>query len=199
MGQGYHSRSPEEFRQYLDSLNKNKKKRSLTQVIIIVDILLLMWVFYMISRFLFPGMETSFKPSNKVRIDNTEVYFVKSNENTESETTFFLFASNKSNKDTSFPPEDTKLIFNIHNKTVEKECLQKKLAFSPKVLKAGVVESLSFTVHENELADSLECRRYFHREQQRGLHNLLGNKKYFLLELNIIANNRLEKAYIEEN
>ncbi len=54
MSGGYHSRSPEEFRDYLDKIKADKGKRNVKNFIIFVDIILLLVVFYMASRFMNP-------------------------------------------------------------------------------------------------------------------------------------------------
>lgn len=67
MGKGYHSRSPDEFREYLKSLNQKNRSHFLKQIIILVDIVLIMVIFYMIHQMIAPS------PSgvgNKTTIEN---------------------------------------------------------------------------------------------------------------------------------
>lgn len=67
MGKGFHSRSPEEFREYLDSLQKNQKKTFWKQLIIFVDIVLLLLIFFFVYQYIQPG---SFSQSQKITVDN---------------------------------------------------------------------------------------------------------------------------------
>ncbi len=55
MGQGYHSRSPEEFREYLDRLKRENRSPNRRQLIILIDILLLVVIFYLVHYLLSSG------------------------------------------------------------------------------------------------------------------------------------------------
>jgi len=94
MGQGYHSRSPEEFREYLKSIGKEKSKRKWRQIIILIDIFLLMFVAYLVFRSLNPGSFQDPTISTKQVVDGFPMYLSLSREPDEQYQGYFLFIEN---------------------------------------------------------------------------------------------------------
>ncbi|TGN19306.1 hypothetical protein [Leptospira idonii] len=113
MGSGYHSRSPEEFREYLKSMQKQGKRIKWKQVIIIIDVLLLLFVFYLAFRALNPGSFQSPTQSEKKKIAGNEAYLSLSRENDDLSQGYFLFIENNTNENLILPKKDWKLEFRI--------------------------------------------------------------------------------------
>ncbi|MCC5815838.1 MAG: hypothetical protein JJT78_13880 [Leptospira sp.] len=55
MAKGYHSRSPEEFQEYLESIKRKPRSAFWKQFIIFVDIIIIMVIFYLVYQFINPG------------------------------------------------------------------------------------------------------------------------------------------------
>ncbi|MDX1957444.1 MAG: hypothetical protein SFU98_02670 [Leptospiraceae bacterium] len=98
MSKGYHSRSPDEFKKYLQELSGGDKKKNWKQFILFLDVLLLLFVFYLASKALNPGSDIKFQPSERVMIEDVEYYFVRSESMLKDELTYFLFTTTKKEK-----------------------------------------------------------------------------------------------------
>lgn len=195
MGNKYHSRSPQELREYLDSLNPKPRKRTLFQYVVVGNIFALLFVLFVYSKengFL----NTSFKPSNKIQIEELESYFVRSNETTPEETSFFMFLKNQSAKETLFPKSEMQIILTITTDEKE-ECLQKKYELNPKKIPVKNTEFFSLQVLENEIKKTNSCNTFFHKVQKKNLTDLFsrGNSR-FTPELTIIYQGQIYRMSI---
>jgi hypothetical protein len=116
MGQGYHSRSPEEFKEYLRGLDKQKSKRKWRQVIILIDIFLLLIVAYLVFRSLNPGSFQDPTMSNKDIIEGYPMYLSLSREMDDLYQGYFLFVENNKDSDITLPEKDWSAEFRILTK-----------------------------------------------------------------------------------
>lgn len=195
MGSGYHSRSPEELRQYLDSLNLKSKKKPLMQYIIVANIIGIMFVLFVIFQDQGIG-GPSFKPSNKIQVEELEAYFTKSNESNPDSTSYFLFVKNLATSENAFPKENMQILFTLTTEEKE-ECLQKKFDLSQKKITAKNTEFFSLQLEEKEIKKTLTCDTFFHRKKKKGLLDLFakGNSK-FTPDLNLIYKNQIYRMSI---
>ncbi|MDL5245091.1 hypothetical protein QRD38_04630 [Leptospira weilii] len=114
MGGGYHSRSPEEFRKFLEESRKQSSggKFSRVRLIFILNLVLVVLVIGMVARTMNPGAFTVQSSSPKFKIGSITLYVKSSREGKEGFPTFFLFMKNEDNsKETRFP--DTSWNFKI--------------------------------------------------------------------------------------
>ncbi len=194
MGSGYHSRSPEELRQYLDSLNLKSKKKPLMQYIIMANIIGIMFVLFVV--FQDQNLSSSFKPSNKIQVEELEAYFTKSNEASPDSTSYFLFVKNLAASENSFPKEDMQILFTLTTEEKE-ECLQKKFDLSQKKITVKNTEFFSLQIDENEIKKTPTCDTFFHRKKKKGFFDLFakGNSK-FTPDLNLIYKNQIYRMSI---
>lgn len=139
----YYSRTPEEFRKYLDSLKKSDKKRNWRNLIYFIDLALLMFVFFMISKLLNPALDINMKSSTKEKLLNTEIYFAKTNQSEKDVATYFLFFKNSGSS--SFNFLETPAEFWISNELGEL-CYRKSLNLPPKNISPNSIESIIFTI-----------------------------------------------------
>jgi hypothetical protein len=139
----YHSRSPEEFRRYLDNLSQSSKTRSWKNLIYFIDLALLIFIFYMVSKIINPAIDIQLKSSTKANIDKLEIYFAKSNIIDKDLSNYFLFIKNNENKIFEF--KETKAIFYLLNEMGE-ECLKKEINFFKKNIPPNSLESISFSI-----------------------------------------------------
>ncbi|MEM7184953.1 MAG: hypothetical protein AAF518_28930, partial [Spirochaetota bacterium] len=101
MARGYHSRSPEEFREFLDSLNQQNKKKTWRNIVIFLDIIILCVVFAIAVKFLNPGRVSN--RSNKVRSANVQMYMTRSSQAIgKQQVSYFLMVENLSSQDLIF-------------------------------------------------------------------------------------------------
>jgi len=160
MGQGYHSRSPEEFRKYLADLNSSPKTKSWRNVLIFIDVLLLLLVLYMASKKLNPSVGMSLKSSPKLNIGGLQIYITKSNNPPPDSIAYFLFVANKSSKEQNFGRD---ILLKLSTRTeTGKECLYKEFQLVDKKINPGISESFSFffeKIPESELDE--ECKNVY--------------------------------------
>lgn len=191
MGNGYHSRSPEELRKYLESLNLKPNKKPWMHYIIFANIIGVLFVIFVIIQDKSLGLGFSFKASNKIQVSELESYFVMTNESNVDSVTYFLFVQNQSHTESIFPKEDMKVLFTLTTDEKE-ECLQKLIDLQTKKIMAQKTEFFSFSIEESEIKKTNTCNTFFHRVKTRSLLNIFskGNRK-FTPELNLIYNNQI--------
>lgn len=195
MAKGYHSRSPEELKEYLESLNKKTKKRNWVQVLILADIIILLFVFYMISKKITPDMEIIFKPSNKIQVKDFESYFIKSNESEKKSVSYFLFITKLVNTPIQFPIQDMKIQFSL-NTSQQEICLQKELVFPSKLISHK--ESFRFSIEASEVVPTETCKKFFEKVEFRSWKNLLAEKTLkFYPEIDIVYEKKITKMRVE--
>lgn len=130
MAKGYYSRSPEEFREFLDSLNQSGKKRSIRNIVIFLDIIILTLVFALAVKFLNPGSIAN--RSNKVLVDEVQVYFTKSNQNfSNRQISYFFMLENTSSEVVDFGGEKLQAEFSFQTEEGYL-CYKKSLSFAQK-------------------------------------------------------------------
>ncbi|MCX7999657.1 MAG: hypothetical protein N3A69_12020, partial [Leptospiraceae bacterium] len=139
----YYSRTPEEFRKYLDSLRKSDSKRNWRNLIYFIDLALLMFVFFMISKLLNPALDVNLKSSTKEKISSSEIYFAKTNLHEKDIATYYLFIKNLGTSHFYFP--ETSAEFWIANELGE-ICYKKNLNFPSKDIPPNTIDSIAFKV-----------------------------------------------------
>ncbi|WP_411822435.1 hypothetical protein [Leptospira sp. 'Mane'] len=159
MGQGYHSRSPEEFREFLKSIDQKSKKLRWKQIIIIIDVLLLLFVFYLAFRAINPGSFADPTQSTKQIIDGNSAYLSLSREKEDDFQGYFLFVENKSSEEITVPKADWAGEFRILNKEGI-VCYSEKPNWEPRKIPAN---SKGFLYHSVSLKKLKEtdpiCRK----------------------------------------
>ncbi|HNC01696.1 MAG TPA: hypothetical protein PLS71_25875, partial [Leptospiraceae bacterium] len=137
-----------------------------------------------------------FKPSNKIQLEELEAYFVRSNESTQEETSFFFFLKNQSQKETSFPKSEMQVIFTLTTEEKE-ECLQKKFELNPKKILPKNTEFFPLLIEEKEIKKTKTCDTFFHKIQKKNLTDLFakGNSK-FTPELMVIYQGQIYRMSI---
>jgi len=163
MSQGYHSRSPEEFKEYLENLNKKKKKKNLSQFIILADIVILLLIFYiMVNQFNKAGGKVDFIRSKKVQVKNATFYLTRGEENKNS-VNYFLFVTSQENQSFTFPDSnliDFKIIApgNII-------CAEKQITLPSKNIKNATTEFFLIEIPKTILSGSpAVCQNIFELE-----------------------------------
>ena len=194
MGSGYHSRSPEELRQYLDSLNLKSKKKPLMQYIILANIIGIMFVLFVI--FQDQNLSSTFKPSNKIQVEELEAYFTRSNESSPESTSYFLFVKNTTTADNAFPKADMRVVLTLTTEEKE-ECLQKKYDLPVKKIAPKSTEFFSLLIEESEIKKTTTCDTFFHRKKKKAFTELFtkGNSK-FTPDLNLIYKDQIYRMSI---
>ncbi len=186
MGQGYHSRSPEEFKEYLKSLNNGSKKRNWRQMIIIIDVFLLIFVFYMVFRALNPGLSDN-SQSAKQLINGIPSYFSLSREKDLDYQGYFWFFENKTKEPITLPIKQWRVTFRILSKE-GKLCFEEPLVLAPKTIPPESREFIYHSVSISKLnrlpedcrAEIFDINKSFFRSRFRALE--LGFFAEILLE-----------------
>ena len=177
MANGYHSRSPEEFKEYVKSLNKDSKTKSWRNVLIFIDILLLLLVLYMASKKINPSVNINYKSSSRINLNSLQLYLTKSNISPPDSVGYFLFVANKSNTEKSFG-KDLKLGLQVKSET-GMECLKKEFLLTEKKINPGISENFSFffeKIPELDLPD--DCKSVYKKPAFPRTIDTIFKKKY---------------------
>ncbi len=177
MASGYHSRSPEEFRKYLKELNAPNKTRNWRNILLIIDLFLLLLVFYMVSKKLNPSLEVPNKTSSKIVLSDLQIYIAKSITPLPSSVSYFLFAANQSNQPIQFG-RNTKLNLVVRSES-HQECLKKDFVLSEKNIQPGMSENYAFffeKIPENELSE--DCKSVYKKPPFPRTIDTFFKKKY---------------------
>jgi hypothetical protein len=177
MASGYHSRSPEEFRRYLKELNAPNKTRNWRNILLIIDLFLLLLVFYMVSKKLNPSLEVPSKTSSKIVLSELQIYIAKSNTPLPSSVSYFLFAANQSNQPIVFG-NNTKLALIVRSESAQ-ECLKKEFQLTEKNIHPGMSENYAFffeKIPENELLE--DCKSVYKKPPFPRTIDTFFKKKY---------------------
>lgn len=158
MAKGYHSRSPEEFRSYLDEIRKRNKKRNWKNILLI-DVIILAFVFYLANRALNPSFELSAKKSNKVQHDSGfEIYFTRSTETSQKQVSYFLMSTNQTFQEKTFPDDNLEIDFTVLSREGS-VCLKEPIKLEPKKVKPGMTEIFILTFYKEQFLTAEEsCR-----------------------------------------
>jgi hypothetical protein len=139
----YHSRSPDEFKKYIEGLSATPKKRNWRNIIYFVDILLLMFVFYMVSKLLNPAMDIQLRASTRLNLNGLEFYFAKSNTIEKDLSNYFFFIKNTEDKEREF--KGAKGLYVLINELGE-ECFQREISFHTKLVPPTQLQSIPFSI-----------------------------------------------------
>ncbi len=103
MAKGYHSKSPEEFKEYIRNLNQTNKKKNWKQLIIFLDIILLMLIFYFVYQNVNPGVMNIASTSNSVQWKSLKLSLSASQVHSPSQAMLYLLVQNTSDSPILFP------------------------------------------------------------------------------------------------
>lgn len=194
MSKGFHSRSPNEFRDYLDTLKKNQKKVFWKQLIVFIDIILIMLIFYVVYQFINPGSMNLGQKSVVENYQGMRLSLTASQIDQYDGALLYLVIDNKSNLTHRIPPPDWKVHFHWNTESGIL-CDQNKyiLLQSPKDVPAHSTTMLELPIPPPTNPNSLdECSK--EEFQKRKLFGIGGFKKrVFLLNITIEDKN-MEKA-----
>lgn len=159
MGKGYHSRSPEEFREYLKNIGKTTKKSRYRQFVLILDLVLIILIFYIGFRALNPGTFGDRTQSEKQIVDGHSTYLSLSREEDDLYQGYFLFIDNNTSKPMSVPLEDWKAEFRIKTKTGVL-CFSEPILWEKRQIPRESKGFLYHSISKNKLRELLpDCRK----------------------------------------
>lgn len=116
MAKGYHSRSPEEFREYLKQINDKHKKTRWRQIVLFIDLILVVLIFYIGFKALNPGNFQNSTKSDKQVIDGFPTYLSISREEDPIYQGYFLFIENNTQNEIKVPIPTWKSEFRIETR-----------------------------------------------------------------------------------
>ncbi|EMJ94195.1 hypothetical protein [Leptospira alstonii] len=161
MGGGYHSRSPEEFRKFLEESRKQSGggRFSRVRLVFILNLVLVVLVIGMVARTLNPGAFTIQSSSPKSKMESTTLYVKSSREGKDGFPTFFLFMKNENDSAEIRFPDPT---WNFRILLSGKEglnCLDTVWEVPERTLHPGKIEFDRFRL-KDEAIDSLppDCK-----------------------------------------
>ncbi|MFA4794666.1 hypothetical protein [Leptospira kirschneri] len=162
MGGGYHSRSPEEFKKFLEENRKRSSsggKFSRIRLIFVLNLVLVILVIGMVARTTLPGAFTVQSSSSKVSLGSITFYVQSSREGKDGFPTFFLFMKNEYNSgETRFPDPTWKFRILLSNKE-GLNCLNTFWKISERSIYPDKIEFERFRLND-DVIDSLppDCK-----------------------------------------
>lgn len=160
MGGGYHSRSPEEFRKFLEESRKQSGggKFSRIRLIFILNLVLVVLVIGMVARTMNSSAFTIQSSSPKLRMDALTLFVKSSREGKEGFPTLFLFMKNEENSEIRFPSKDWNFKILLSNKD-GLNCLDSDWDVPERTLHSGKIEFARFKLND-EAVDALppDCK-----------------------------------------
>ncbi|XDD51394.1 hypothetical protein AB3N59_06495 [Leptospira sp. WS92.C1] len=142
MAGGYHSRSPEEFRKFLEESRgkSGSSKFSRIRLIFILNLVLVVLVIGMVAKTMSPAAFTVQSSSSKIKIESLTLYVKASGDGKDGFPTFFLFIKNEeTSKIVRFPSADWK--FKIFLSTQESlSCVESDWVVPERDLKPEKIE-----------------------------------------------------------
>ncbi len=106
MSKGYYSRSPEEFKEFLQKKRDGDKGKTRTRLILFFDVILLLFIFAVVARLLNPIAFTGQSESKEIRLRNLQLRLTADRESGKELPTFFLFFKNPGAETGTFPEKN---------------------------------------------------------------------------------------------
>lgn len=204
MSGGYHSRSPDEFREYVAKLNKPPRKKTWVQFIILADIVILLFLFlFYLNNLNKTGSKELLLKSNKVTKDNLNFHFSRGEDFKNGFSQYFLFVQNTGNLKTGdylFPTPNTLIEFKlVANASLI--CGKVDITLHPKAIKPDSTEFFSFTMPKSLIEGAPEiCRNIYGSLPSRGLgnfFNIFNNKENKISSILTIYNKKNSAKILE--
>lgn len=165
MGRGYHSKSPEEFREYLKKIGESKKQNRWRQFVLIFDLVLIILIFYLGFKALNPGSFADRTQSEKQIIDGYSAYLSLSREEDELYQGYFLFIDNNSTKPLLVPLTTWKTEFRIKTRSGIL-CYSEEVKWENRQIPGESKGFLYHSISKKKLKDLLpDCRKEIFDEE----------------------------------
>ncbi|TGM56874.1 hypothetical protein [Leptospira vanthielii] len=159
MGKGYHSRSPEEFREYLKQIGDKNKKTRWRQVVLLIDLVLVVLIFYIGFRALNPGSFQNRTQSDKQIVDGYPTYLSLSREEDDLFQGYFLFIENGTKTEIQVPNPNWKSEFRIQTRQGIL-CFKEEIQWETRTIPAQANGFLYYSVSKKKWKDLVvDCRK----------------------------------------
>lgn len=165
MGKGYHSRSPEEFREYLKQIGDKNKKTRWRQIVLLIDLVLVVLIFYIGFRALNPGSFQNRTQSDKQIVDGYTTYLSLSREEDDLFQGYFLFIENNTNSEIQVPNPHWKSEFRIQTR-LGILCFKEDIQWEKRTIPAQANGFLYYSVSKNKWKELVaDCRKEIFDEE----------------------------------
>ncbi|EOQ95995.1 hypothetical protein LEP1GSC195_1752 [Leptospira wolbachii serovar Codice str. CDC] len=165
MGKGYHSRSPEEFRDYLKQIGDKNKKTRWRQIVLLIDLVLVVLIFYIGFRALNPGSFQNRTQSDKQIVDGYPTYLSLSREEDDQFQGYFLFIENNTKAEIHVPNPGWKSEFRIQTRNGIL-CFQEEIQWENRTIPAEANGFLYHSVAKKKWKDLVtDCRKEIFDEE----------------------------------
>ncbi|MGV3666600.1 MAG: hypothetical protein ACO1NV_10735 [Leptospira bouyouniensis] len=165
MGKGYHSRSPEEFRDYLKQIGDKHKKTRWRQIVLFIDLILVILIFYIGFKALNPGNFQNPTQSEKQIVDGFPTYLSLSREEDEKFQGYFLFIENNTKNQIQIPNPKWKSEFRIKTKQGVL-CFQEEIFWEKRIIPANANGFLYHSVSKDKWKSLVaDCRKEIFDEE----------------------------------
>lgn len=157
MSKGYHSRSPDEFQDFLRKSKDAGKSNNRSKLILFFDVILLLFIFSVVAKLLNPLAFTGQTESKEISSGFVSYRLSSSKENSKDFPIFFLFLKNKGTESLSFPNTEDKI--KVFIKSGDLNCLEDSWTLASKNLEPGSTNFFRYEI-SSELLTHLppECK-----------------------------------------
>ncbi|TGL59021.1 hypothetical protein [Leptospira sarikeiensis] len=136
MSKGYHSRSPEEFQEFLRKNRQVDKSNNRAKLVLFFDVILLIFIFAVVARILNPLAFSGQSESKEISSQSLSYRLSSSKENSKDFPTFFLFLKNKGTEEVYFPKDKDKIRILVKSGDTL-YCFEDTWSIPPKKLEPG--------------------------------------------------------------
>lgn len=159
MSKGYHSRSPEEFQDFLRKSRDAGKSKNRSKLILFFDVILLLFIFSVVAKLLNPLAFSGQTESKEISSGFVSYRLSSSKENSKEFPIFFLFLKNKGTERLSFPNEGTRI--RVFIKSGDLNCLEDSWTLASKTLEPGSTNFFRYEISSERFsALPPECRTH---------------------------------------
>ncbi|MGJ4746769.1 hypothetical protein ACQV5M_10465 [Leptospira sp. SA-E8] len=169
MSKGYHSRSPEEFQDFLRKSRDAGKSKNRSKLILFFDVILLLFIFSVVAKLLNPLAFSGQTESKEISSGFVSYRLSSSKENPKEFPIFFLFLKNKGTDSLSFPNAEDKI--RVFMKSGDLNCLEDSWTLTSKNLEPGSTNFFRYEIPPHLLSNlPPECKT----QEKSVLNNITG-------------------------
>ncbi|GBF38679.1 hypothetical protein LPTSP1_16730 [Leptospira johnsonii] len=169
MSKGYHSRSPEEFQDFLRKSKDAGKSNNRSKLILFFDVILLLFIFSVVAKLLNPLAFSGQTESKEISSGFVSYRLSSSKESPKEFPIFFLFLKNKGTESLSFPNTEDKI--RVFIKSGDLNCLEDSWTLISKKLEPGSTNFFRYEISSALLSNlPPECKT----QEKSILNNITG-------------------------
>lgn len=151
MSKGYHSRSPEEFQEFLKKSRESDKGKNRSRLILFFDLILLLFIFAVVARIMNPLAFSGQMESKELPWQDLRLRLTSNKQEGRDLPVFFLFAKNQGANSRAFPEKGETLSVSMSSSEGIR-CFSEEWTLPEKKIEPGNTEFFRYVPEENRLS-----------------------------------------------